>query len=324
VETTCVASLGDSFAAGTTDGPGAFDFTQGTNDSSPNEYWNFIAHFLSDPTDEDVKCQHPKPILLNTGGIDFPAPWTAQIVTLQILRLGQFYIIGVPGEFSTMSGRRLRDTVLSTLLKYGASNDSVVVIAGLSNDYTHYITTYEEFQVQRYEGASTLYGPHTLAAYQYLYSQLAQALITGKPYPPGPNPPNIWDNTFNFLPGVLFDIGDFGTVQQQPKSSYKIGETVTVVFIGANPRNNFRTQDSFLTVEKLVNGKWEVILTDGDWDTKFQWDSYEVFGSYITVQWTIDASTEPGTYIIRHFGDSKDIYGTITPYQGASNQFQVS
>ena len=32
--------------------------------------------------------------------------------------------------------------------------------------YTHYITTYEEYQQQRYEGASTLYGPHTLAAYQ--------------------------------------------------------------------------------------------------------------------------------------------------------------
>lgn len=39
------------------------------------------------------------------------------------------------------------------------------VIAGLTNTYSSYITTFEEYGVQRYEGASTLYGPHTLDAY---------------------------------------------------------------------------------------------------------------------------------------------------------------
>ena len=40
-----------------------------------------------------------------------------------------------------------------------------VVIAGLTNTYSSYVTTWEEYQVQRYEGASTIYGPHTLDAY---------------------------------------------------------------------------------------------------------------------------------------------------------------
>ena len=35
---TCPSALGDSFAAGTTDGPGAFDFKQGTNGTG-NEFW---------------------------------------------------------------------------------------------------------------------------------------------------------------------------------------------------------------------------------------------------------------------------------------------
>ncbi|GAB0192545.1 putative neutral ceramidase C [Grus japonensis] len=51
-----------------------------------------------------------------------------------------------------------------------------VVIAGLCNVYTHYITTYEEYQVQRYEAASTIYGPHTLSAYIQLYRGLARAI----------------------------------------------------------------------------------------------------------------------------------------------------
>jgi hypothetical protein len=38
-------------------------------------------------------------------------------------------------------------------------------LAGLSNTYTHYITTFEEYEKQRYEAASTIYGPHTLLAY---------------------------------------------------------------------------------------------------------------------------------------------------------------
>lgn len=59
--------MGYSFAAGTTDGPGDFDFTQGTNSS--NKFWNFVSQFISKPTPEQVKCQAPKPILLNTGEV---------------------------------------------------------------------------------------------------------------------------------------------------------------------------------------------------------------------------------------------------------------
>lgn len=40
-----------------------------------------------------------------------------------------------------------------------------LVIAGLTNTYSSYVTTYEEYQAQRYEGASTIFGPHTLDAY---------------------------------------------------------------------------------------------------------------------------------------------------------------
>jgi neutral ceramidase len=39
--------------------------------------------------------------------------------------------------------------------------------------------TFEEFQVQRYAGASTLFGPHTLEAYQQEYYKLAFALAQG-------------------------------------------------------------------------------------------------------------------------------------------------
>lgn len=54
-----------SFAAGTTDGPGMFNFAQGTTTGNP--FWDHVRDFLSEPTQEEMDCQAPKPILLNTG-----------------------------------------------------------------------------------------------------------------------------------------------------------------------------------------------------------------------------------------------------------------
>ena len=52
-----------------------------------------------------------------------------------------------------------------------------VVLAGLSNAYTHYITTFEEYQRQRYEAASTIFGPHTLRAYLEQYAYLTEKML---------------------------------------------------------------------------------------------------------------------------------------------------
>lgn len=59
--------MGYSFAAGTTDGVGEMNFRQGTGRSSP--LWDMVRDFIFKPALEDIKCHHPKPILINTGGV---------------------------------------------------------------------------------------------------------------------------------------------------------------------------------------------------------------------------------------------------------------
>ncbi|RDX63063.1 Neutral ceramidase 1, partial [Mucuna pruriens] len=148
---TCPAAMGFAFAAGTTDGPGAFDFTQG--DDKGNPFWKLVRDLLKTPTKEQIYCHHPKPILLDTGEMKKPYDWAPSILPIQILRIGQLVILSVPGEFTTMAGRRLRDavkTVLSSEEEF-EFEDIHVVIAGLTNTYSQYVTTYEEYQVQRYE-----------------------------------------------------------------------------------------------------------------------------------------------------------------------------
>ena len=69
VSKTCPAAMGYSFAAGTTDGPGEFDFTQGSNSSNP--FWDFVSGLIKDPSPEQEACHAPKPILLDTGEVSY-------------------------------------------------------------------------------------------------------------------------------------------------------------------------------------------------------------------------------------------------------------
>lgn len=71
--------------------------------------------------------------------------WHPQIVETQLLRIGQVIIAGVPGEFTTMAGRRLREALDQSFT--GMPSSAKIIISGPANGYTHYITTFEEYQV---------------------------------------------------------------------------------------------------------------------------------------------------------------------------------
>jgi len=329
-ERTCPPAMGYSFAAGTTDGPGAFNFEQG--DTSTNPFWNAIVHLIAEPTQAQKDCHHPKPILLDTGEIKFPYLWQPRIVDIQVFRLGQLVLLNVPGEFTTMSGRRLRETVREVLIAGGLPPDTEVVIAGLTNTYSDYITTFEEYQVQRYEGASTVYGPHTLSAYTQLFTDMVKAMLAGSPVPEGPSPPDLSAHQLDFITPVIEDTvpwgQKFGDLVKDVNAQYTRGEIAEVTFWSANPRNDPRTGQSFLTIERETPaGAWEVVYTDADWCTRFLWE--RVGGpvsahSQATVRWDIEESTLPGSYRIKIFASSKQLFtGKLTPFEGVSSTFQV-
>ena len=76
--------------------------------------------------------------------IDSPYLWHPSIVETQMLRIGQVFIVAVPGELSTMAGRRLRESINQVASSTaGGPSNAKTIIAGLSNVYTHYITTFE-------------------------------------------------------------------------------------------------------------------------------------------------------------------------------------
>jgi neutral ceramidase len=125
--------------------------------------------------------QLPKPVVLMPG-IEQP-PVVPQVLPVQLLRVGAVAVLGIPGELTTMAGRRLRTSVLNAMPATGVTH---LALGTYANDYAGYITTPEEYSAQHYEGASTLFGPHTLEAHQQVAAQLATAIADGKPSPLGP------------------------------------------------------------------------------------------------------------------------------------------
>lgn len=369
IVSTCPAALGYSFAAGTTDGPGRFDFKQnnsGDPDASP--MWKVVRKFIHEPSNVQKACHGPKPVLLDVGETKKPYDWSPNIVDIQILRIGQIIIIVSPGEASTMAGRRWREAVHNAVVethllssshsvsdekdreRFAPDQEPIVLLGGPANTYTHYITTEEEYAIQRYEGASTLYGPHTLNAYINLTLSNLHFMGDRKFDRPQPTifPPINTNRSLALNRPVIVDrsglFSTFGDVVEDVHPLYRPGEIVQVRFVGANPRNNLRLEGTFTAIEWLKTGapeymqlegedelkprhygEWEVVRDDSDWELVYEWKRINsVFGtSEVTISWEIPDDVESGEYRIRYYGDAKALGGDISAFAGTSGVFEI-
>ena len=192
-----------------------------------------------------------------------------------------------------MSGRRWKEAVASRANDLAMARDeALVVLGGPANSYTHYIATEEEYAIQRYEGASTLYGPHTLNAYinvtldnlYYLHPE-----STEKPSL-GPFPPNHVNQSLSFINGVVYDRAPFLKSFGDELSVYSQDLYVEFTFAGANPRNNLKLEKTYAAVEMMRDGKWVKVRDDKDWDLVFRWKrTSEILGtSEVALGWEID------------------------------------
>lgn len=103
----------------------------------------------------DEKLGVQAPILDFEPGTHFPA-----YVPIAIARIGDGILATVPAEVTTVTGLRIRDAIIGAL---ALEPDDVVAIAGLTGGYIQYVATEDEYPLQLYEGASTLYGPSSSA-----------------------------------------------------------------------------------------------------------------------------------------------------------------
>ncbi len=323
---TCPSAYGYAFAAGSTeDGGGHPLFKEGMLARNAMIDGTVKQQFkLPEPSDECRACQAEKVILFAPGEMD--PPGQSQIVPITLARVGQLTLVCVPAEFSTMAGRRLRETVQQAL----GDSSAHVVLAGYANDYAGYVTTREEYATQQYEGGHTLFGPWTLAAYQQEFSGLAKAMVAGKTVEEGAAPTDMRGK----VTGKPLETGQdllpagakFGGEAKAPNASYARGEIVSVAFWSGDPRNDFRTGNDYLRVECKTGDTWTTIATDNDWSTKCRWVSDPAAPGQLqfSVEWAIPADVATGRYRITHDGNYKTPDGKVERFTASSAEFEVN
>lgn len=317
---TCTAAIGMSMLAGSTeDGPG---IPIGEGIRNPLLDWLGGADVPIPPELADE--QAPKPVAVPFGAMR-PHPWCPEVLPLQLMRIGELYLVAGPAEFTIVAGLRIRRSVAAEL---GVPLENVLV-QGYANAYSQYVTTPEEYDSQQYEGASTLFGRYTLPAYQQEFTRLASAMRAGERVPLGPLPPDMSGTLPNFQPGVVFDAAPagraFGDVLAGPAGGYHRGERVTVEFVTGHPKNDLRRGGTYAEVQRLVDGRWVPVAGDRDWSTQYHWKRSGVASSTATITWDVPAEVPTGRYRIVHNGDWKSAgSGEITPFTGRSRDFRVA
>lgn len=283
------AVLGAAFAAGTKEGPGARWCHEGVDANGALFACSRALFRARAPLGE---AQSPKTMLLPVGALG----WTADLLPVQIVRIGPLVLLALAQEVTIVAGLRLRAAVADVL---GAGLDDVVV-QGYANDYAGYLTTPEEYDAQRYEGGHTMFGRWQLPAYLQEVTRVASELRDGARgetgYAPHPVPQPRWRRRDRF--GPLHCRG----VAHEPRPAYRAGERATVGFSVTDPRS--RLLPAYAVVERRENGHWRRVADDGDWSTTVQWRRHAPAQWVAVVTWQIPAGCVGGHRICYLDGDS--------------------
>ncbi|TDU83871.1 neutral ceramidase [Kribbella voronezhensis] len=297
------------------DGPAFRGFTEGRN-----PFWDWLSRRVYARSPRLRDTQAPKAMVVGGRALDLLGPYVARTAVIQLLRIGQLYLIGIPAEVTVVAGLRLRRAVASIV----SADLADVLVAGYSNGYLHYVTTPEEYDTQQYEGGSTLFGRWTLPALVQVAAELAAAMRDGRPTRYGVPEPDLSGRQRHARLRIPHDRPPpgraFGDVLVEPRFRYRPGDTVTAVFAAAYPNNDLRRNGTYLEVQRYDGTGWVTVADDGDWSTTFRWRRGRR-GQVAVVAWTVPAGEPPGEHRIRWYGEVRD--RVLRPYSGASRVFTI-
>ncbi len=229
-----------------------------------------------------------------------------EILPLTLHRLGRTAIIGVPFELTTNAGDELEEHLLKELQRTVPGAIDRVVVQAYSNGYAQYVATKAEYELQHYEGSSTLFGPNTLQALKEKSADLAQALVSGVA-PEGAEPPPIIFPRIRAKGPKDFDkaprgrkLSDGDKTITAAADRYAPGDRVVVEYFGGDARRRQRTTN-ILEVRRYdpVQGGFHPVANQGHSSTRIKWMPDGKTHTY-QVEWRIPKDLPPGRYQLWH------------------------
>ncbi|KAH8079553.1 ceramidase [Aureococcus anophagefferens] len=204
-----------------------------------------------------------------------------------------------------------------------SANTRAVVVAGLSNEYADYTATFEEYQAQRYEGGSTIYGPHQLDAYLAILADLADAVLGGDPVDPGPMPADFSADIWAW--------GEKQPSEETPPDGANFGDqlaaswdaaarNLTASFVGGDLKHDLKHGGTYLEVQRAAGDGWATVFVDGDPETRIRLAvvKHGFLDRHHYLNATISAElADAGTYRVLYHGNAY-VDGKVVAFTGTS------
>lgn len=276
------------------------------------------------------------PVLIPTQGYKLVALGGAgtnpSITRMQVLRIGDLAIAGMPGEPTVTVGRRVKAALLA--LPGSAASYRDVIIAGLANDYDSYFATPEEYTAHQYEGSMTLFGPQESPLLTQELAGLAARMIAGTPVPdctvPATDPafcathPVHPNTSATAVPPTPIDLDPTPATVAQPQRNLSRFEVAEFEWNGGAPSAEWRLDADRVQIQRHDDGTWTTVFGDAhDTATVLRYDKVDGAHRWIT-QWDIARDIQPGTYRFHVEGGYGAAPGTAAAYTLDSVAFTVS
>jgi neutral ceramidase len=276
-----------------------FPFFTGSEENRGPLYDQDHVNHEGDRLPADVGPQGRKIVTVQPPAADFPSA-----APLMVVRLGDRAIATIPGEMTVEMGRRTRAAVLAAIAPTGVKR---IALAGYANEFMHYFTTPEEYDMQHYEGGSTLFGKYSSNLIKDDLTTLAGDIATGRPAPE----PATFDPhnglTANFTP---YGTGaGSGTVVAQPAAVRRMRRASFSWQGGA--RGLDRPFDKpFVRIERKGPRRWRPVTDDLGLEILWRVDDS---GRY-SAEWQVPLAQRVGRY---------RFVVTANRYRLASRSFRV-
>lgn len=233
-----------------------------------------------------------------------------EVAQLMVVRLGRLALAVAPAEVTVSVGVMIKKTVLREARAVGVPVDSVAVIS-LANGDLRYIVTPDEYAVQDYEGASTLYGPHSAAVLAHEFGELAVLLSAGSRAADAADVGEVIayaGKLRTVMPGR--DTGPApAAIERRFMSLGCAGDTTVASWIDAYPGRLVPADGPLLRIERETSRGWEPHLWDDHSSLEIR--AVEPKGSrgYLWETRWLPGDTVPRTY--RFVLEARDGFGAL-------------
>ena len=223
---------------------------------------------------------------------------------VSVMRIGPLAVLALPSEVTKQMGLRIREAVKAAA--GGAYED--VVLSGLTNGYSSYTATPEEYDACHYEGSFTLFGRRQGPLYRDAAVAVAKALLEGAEYAGDPEPAYRVDSSGSYPEPE--PTPDAGTAVTQPEKSVVRYGRASFSWNGGHPAIDAPPGRRLVTTQRLGRKRWKRVATDDGfydilerdpetdvWTTTFQTTECMRAGTYrFLIRGRADTGSGPADY----------------------------